>query len=205
MSLIYKPLNGEAGKIVCKMYSVRDNTESQYGETISLYITDFSEELVDSELNSEFLNNAGYYTQDHYGWHQTITFSLINALSGESGVLGSANQANIVTLISWVNLIKMFPKQYRLQIDYRTGELTSSISNAQYIGGYKLEEISKNSNTGQLVTLSFREKYYAQIKLESSLNVRLIEAETSISGSRVVFIGESSDSTNRYIYIHGLF
>lgn len=202
MSLIYKPLNGDAGKIVCRLY---DASGQQQTQSVTLYITNFSEELVESELNSEFLNNAGYYTQDHYGWHQTITFSLINALSGDSGVLGSTNQANIVTLVSWVNLIKMFPKQYRLEIDYRTGELTSTIQNAQYIGGYKLEEISKNSNTGQIVTLSFREKYYTQINLESSLSINLIEAETSTSESRVVFIGEESDLTNNYIYIHGLF
>jgi hypothetical protein len=200
MSLAYKPLNGTAGKIVCQLHSVGINDiGSPIGDEISLYVTDFSEEPVESELNSEFLNNLGYYTQDHYGWHQTISFSLING--SQSNRIGSATQENIVRLVSYINLIKQFPRDYRLEIKYRTGDIESKINDAQYIGGFKLNEISKNSDIGQTISMSFREKQYKALSIQSSVIINKIEAEISNTQNRIVFIGEESNAATTYIYI----
>jgi hypothetical protein len=198
MSLVYTPINGNAGTIIARLYDVPGQ---QVTEPITLQIVGFSESDVESEFNEEFTNIAGRLNKDHYGYHKQIKFSLINAASGDGSPLGANNLKNILKLISWINLCNIWGDFYRLEIQYRTFQLFSTMFDAIYVGDFSLNEISEKSNSGQSIPLIFKERNYHQLEFDALGSITIFEAEDSTNESRILLEAESSTALNKILLI----
>jgi hypothetical protein len=151
MALIYAPINGQAGSVTFFLID-RDTAEVFSSATLNSF--EFEEEDEESEFNETFVNINDELVKDYYGYRKRITFSIVNGLSGDGRVLASTNLGNILTVISMLNLVNLEPLVYRLEIQYRTG-VDGVISDAVYVGNFKLKEISNKSNSGQIIQLEF--------------------------------------------------
>lgn len=198
MSLVYTPINGHAGTIIARLHSV---PEQQVTEPITLQIVGFSESDIESEFNEEFTNIAGRLNKDHYGYHKQIKFSLINAASGDGSPLGANNLKNILKLVSWINLCNLWGDVYRLEIQYRILQSSSTMFDAMYIGDFSLNEISEKSNSGQSIPLTFKERNYHQLEFDALESITLFETEDSTNESRILLESESSTALNKVLLI----
>lgn len=151
MALIYAPINGQAGSVT---FSLIDRDTAEVFSSATLNSFEFEEEDEESEFNETFVNINDELVKDYYGYRKRITFSIVNGLSGDGRVLASTNLGNILTVISMLNLVNLEPLVYRLEIQYRTG-VDGVISDAVYVGNFKLKEISNKSNSGQIIQLEF--------------------------------------------------
>ena len=151
MALIYAPINGKAGSIT---FSLIDRETAEVFSSVTLNSFEFEEEDEESEFNETFVNINDELVKDYYGYRKRITFSIVNGLSGDGRVLASTNLGNILTVISMLNLVNLEPLVYRLEIQYRAG-VDGVISDAVYVGNFKLKEISNKSNSGQIIQLEF--------------------------------------------------
>ena len=151
MALIYAPINGQAGSVT---FSLIDRDTAEVFSSATLNSFEFEEEDEESDFNETFVNINDELVKDYYGYRKRITFSIVNGLSGDGRVLGSTNLGNILTVISMLNLVNLEPLVYRLEIQYRAG-VDGVISDAVYVGNFKLKEISNKSNSGQIIQLEF--------------------------------------------------
>ena len=202
MSLVYSPINGYAGSITAKLYDIQSQQYTS-DSPISLNIIEFSESDIQSEFNSEFTNILGDIKKDHYGYHKTITFSLLNSASGVGAPIGINNLTNVIRLIYWINICNAMPGYYRLTIQYRSGTTSASIFDAIYIGDFSLEEISAKSNSGQKIQLTFKEKSYHQLTFDvtDTSTLTILQDEESTEEERIMLVDESFTSENNVIFI----
>lgn len=180
MALIYAPINGKAGSIT---FSLIDRETAEVFSSATLNSFEFEEEDEESEFNETFVNINDELVKDYYGYRKRITFSIVNGLSGDGRVLGSTNLGNILTVVSMLNMINLEPLVYRLEIQYRAG-VDGVISDAVYVGNFKLKEISNKSNSGQIIQLEFVSRttsnllysvpdYHDYLCLENGYNILL--------------------------------
>lgn len=200
MSLNYIPINGFAGKIKARLYDLVNDTVSN---DIQLLVFGYTETDEESPLNNEFNNIQGDFIQDHLGWHKKLDFDLVNGAISTGGILNESNIMGIIEMSQWINLIKQYPDNYRLEIDYRLGNngITSTMTNAQFVGDWSLSEISGKSNTGQVIHLQFRNKSPHQIDASASNFLNIMVDNDHTAEAMKLMVDDSSSPGEHYIVL----
>lgn len=152
MSLVYLPINGNAGQAT---FSLVDRDTSEVFSTATVYVADFDEEDEESEFNELFTNIIDDLIKDYHGFRKHIYLSLVNAASIDRYAANTNNLPNILSILGMINNRLMEPNVYRLQIQYR---YAATMQDAVYIGNFKLQEAVKNASIGQIISLHFAEK-----------------------------------------------
>ena len=152
MSLVYVPINGNAGQAT---FSLVDRDTDEVFSTATVYVADFDEEDEESEFNELFTNIIDDLIKDYHGFRKHIYLSLVNAASIDRYAANTNNLPNILSILGMINNRLMEPNVYRLQIQYR---YAATMQDAVYIGNFKLQEAVKNASVGQIISLHFAEK-----------------------------------------------
>lgn len=152
MSLVYVPINGNAGQAT---FSLVDRDTDEVFSTATVYVADFDEEDEESEFNELFTNIIDDLIKDYHGFRKHIYLSLVNAASIDRYAANTNNLPNILSILGMINNRLMEPNVYRLQIQYR---YAATMQDAVYIGNFKLQEAVKNASIGQIISLHFAEK-----------------------------------------------
>jgi len=162
MALTYKPINGFAGTV---KFELIDRASNVVQNTVSLDIVNFDEEDEESEFTDVFENINNETIKDYHGFKKRISLGVVNGISGSGGVLGENNLSNILSLASMINLLNNSPQTYRLSITYRTGS-GAVINDAIQLGSIKLNELSANSNSGQVIDLVFASRQSSDLSYQ---------------------------------------
>lgn len=178
MAIAYYPINGYAGKVSIRVYDYEDE---DYSSTISFYVVDFSESNEDSEYTELFTNINDELIKDYRGYRKVISFSIVNAPFDTGRMIDETNITNIIKLATYINIVQRYPSIKKLEIVYRSGEISSIIDNAILIGEINLQEISKNANAGQIIPLTFKSKNVYDIEFAAANYITGISFENEDS------------------------
>lgn len=150
MSLLYRPINGNAGTATFTL-TTKTTPAIVVNKVIIDYAT-FDEEDVDSEFTEIFTNIEDNIVKDFYGYRKVIRFSLFNKAREDT------TSSQILPVISMINSINNHPDIYRLSIQYRSIADSGTINDAVFSGNFKLLEASAKGNAGQIIALEFMNK-----------------------------------------------
>lgn len=185
MSLSYVPFKGNAGIVKISLIKVRESNVPvvpDYLNTIYLNVTEFSEEMEESSMNETFEDINGNAHKNHFGYRQVISFSAVNA-NNMPIPAGSTktNRRAIQELITMINAINLYPKNYNLRIQYRDDAQLSVMSNVIYTGLPSVNELIKDANIAQDIKFQFKAKSLSEpdFGLEVIDSVVFIEEDTT--------------------------
>lgn len=150
MSLLYRPINGNAGTATFTL-TTKTTPAIVVNKVIIDYAT-FNEEDIDSEFTEIFTNIEDNIVKDFYGYRKVIRFSLFNKAREDT------TSSQILPVISMINSINNHPDIYRLSIQYRSIADSGTINDAVFSGNFKLLEASAKGNAGQIIALEFMNK-----------------------------------------------
>ena len=150
MSIIYRPINGLAG-IATFTLRQKFSPHAIVNQATIEYAT-FDEEDVDSDFTEIFTNIEDDLVKDFHGYRKVVRFSMFNKARPD------ISDSQILPIISMINSINNAPDLYRLAIQYRSLADYGTISDALFVGNFKLLEASAKGNAGQIIPLEFMEK-----------------------------------------------
>lgn len=189
MSANYNAFNGEAGMITVKLF--RRSNNAQVGPTdLRLYNVGFSEKDEESELNEIFTNINDKLIRDFYGYRKRISFTLVNGANVPSPT-SATNISLVRSFVNCINVINVFPKDYRLEIQYRSVSQYGIIEDAIFVGDFQLKEFKEDSNSAQTIEFEFvsaiakepinigYSSLNSNIRLENGLGIILLEDLTA--------------------------
>lgn len=185
MSLSYVPFKGDAGIVKISLIKVREGKVPivpDYLNTIYLNVTEFSEDMEESSMNETFEDINGNAHKNHFGYRQVISFSAVNA-NNMPIPAGSTktNRRAIQELITMINAINLYPKNYNLRVQYRDDTQLSVMSNVIYTGLPSVNELIKDANIAQDIKFQFKAKSLSEpdFGLELIDPVVFIEEDTT--------------------------
>ena len=174
MALLYRPINGLAGTITVTVY---DRTSGFSFTPITLNVADFDEDDEPSAFSSVFEDVNDELIHDYYGYRKVISFSLYNNI--EDTESADAMLPKIISFINFINFINTSPETFRMSIECRSGLVLQDVV---FVGNFKLEEITKKANAGQIINLTFKNRTCGDLdySIEAFVDYLVLESGDNI-------------------------